>query len=943
MITEPNISFNLINLYHINGYTVNSLLRTGRTGGGVIVYAREGLAMQSCELALEMTAAECVSTIINHDNEPIYVVSIYRPPKINNQNKKAQFLNELKEILKSIPNGTKTIFCGDININLLNQDDHHVIMYENILAEYGYVKCIDQVTRSEIVMGKLTESCLDHIYVRAPLAYIQSAVIHTKISDHYPVAIAIEWNRAHRLEPSYTTLPRDAPARDPRPAAALATTRRVLDNRAVRDKLLSYNFDNLMSIDCPLKLYESINTIFAEVYNTSYINKVYNLRNRNNKQWITENHKKMLLERDRLFAIWKNEPTNMLKRINYTRYRNKCSKTLAKSKNYYDKKSILDCDKNIKKLWEKINTLLGKTRQSLDSKILNNMKGQGNEKDICNRFSKTFTEEIEDIKHNCNVKWLNRNTYVKNNLVSMRWQPVSGQDIKRIIMGQHTKKSPGCDLIRMCDLKLVVKKISPVLAKLVNLSISNHMYPDKLKEAIIRPIYKKGDCKNFSNYRPIAILSSINKIIEKCIVTQIGDFLQKNNIINASQHGFQKGRSTSTLLQNFCNEVNGHLSNKKVVVSVFFDFKKAFDTLEINTLLSAMEECGVKKPLNNWFRNYLTSRHFRVKLGDAYGDAREVKSGVPQGAGCAPLCYLMHVNSLCGVLRHSSAYMFADDLCVLRAGTDLAETCRLVQQDVDEVVKWSHDNGIVLNADKSNLLIIHSPHICLPNITPSIYTHSYECLHSNLVSCTCKPLTRQKCVTYLGIKVDENFSWTNHIEYISNKLRILLRQFYHLSCKIPTNTLKYMYQCLVDSILSYALNCYGLTFKSYIQKLETLQIRFLKLLVNKKTKNSCKANYYKLFKICKILPVSLKHKYLILTSTHGTWDRHQLLAHNHTTRSISAGKYEVPRVVNYYGDRTIEKRIPYLLNSLPADIRNESAKHKFAKSLKEFLLNNLEC
>ncbi|XP_063635107.1 uncharacterized protein K02A2.6-like [Cydia splendana] len=107
-----------------------------------------------------------------------------------------------------------------------------------------------------------------------------------------------------------------------------------------------------------------------------------------------------------------------------------------------------------------------------------------------------------------------------------------------------------------------------------------------------------------------------------------------------------------------------------------------------------MEECGVGRPLNQWFRDYLTARSFRVKVGSALSDEQVVRYGVPQGSGCGPLCYLMHVNSLCGVLRHCSAHMFADDLCTLRAGIDLEQTCRLVQEDVDAVVKWSHDNGI---------------------------------------------------------------------------------------------------------------------------------------------------------------------------------------------------------------------------------------------------------
>lgn len=432
-------------------------------------------------------------------------------------------------------------------------------------------------------------------------------------------------------------------------------------------------------------------------------------------------------------------------------------------------------------------------------------------------------------------------------------------------------------------------------------------------------------------------------MIEKIIINQINSFLQINKILNDCQHGFQKDKSTVTLLSRFTDEINTYLGDKKFVVAIFYDFKKAFDTLETNTLLKGMDECGVGQPLNCWFRDYLTSRSYRVKIGDGLSDETRVRCGVPQGSVCGPVCYLMHVNSLCGVLRHCSAHMFADDLCTLLAGTNLSETCRLVQQDIDAVVKWSHDNGIVLNSDKTKFLIIQSPYLSIAETPPLMYTHSFNCLHNSLKNCQCKHIGKVDCVTYLGVKVDVTFSWLEHINYICSKLRLLLGKFYHLSFKVPSNILKCLYLAIVDSVLGYALDCYGLTFKSYIDKLEALQIRFLKLLVNKKTRNNCKGDYSKLFKICKILPVSLKHKYLLAVNNHGSQVHNPIpIEHKHGTRSVSAGKYEVPRVNNYFGDRTLAKRLPYFLNTLPEDIRHEPNKHKFKKALKKHLLQTIK-
>lgn len=99
--------------------------------------------------------------------------------------------------------------------------------------------------------------------------------------------------------------------------------------------------------------------------------------------------------------------------------------------------------------------------------------------------------------------------------MNMRWQAVNNKQIKRVIKQMNSNKLAGCDPIRMADIKLVCDKVSPVIAKLINLYVKYKIFPSKLKQAIIRPMYKNGCHKNYNNYRPIALLSSVDKIMEK--------------------------------------------------------------------------------------------------------------------------------------------------------------------------------------------------------------------------------------------------------------------------------------------------------------------------------------------------------------------------------------------------------------------------------------------
>ncbi|KAG7310176.1 hypothetical protein JYU34_004728 [Plutella xylostella] len=355
-----------------------------------------------------------------------------------------------------------------------------------------------------------------------------------------------------------------------------------------------------------------------------------------------------------------------------------------------------------------------------------------------------------------------------------------------------------------------------------------------------------------------------------------------------------------------------------------------------------MAECGIRGPLHSWYREYLAERSHRVRVGEEHSRPQAAAGrGVPQGSGCGPLCYLMHVNSLCNVIRHCSSYMFADDLCTLRAGRDMDEVARLVQEDIDNVVRWSHDNGIVLNAEKTNLLVIQSPYSCTPTSICQLVAHSFDCFHNKCVNCKCTTIKQVPCVTYLGMCIDEKMGWTKHIEKILNKLRILLFKFKQLSFKVPISVLKTIYLSLVDSIISYGLDCYGSIFKTYMDKIENIQIKFLKLLVSKNIRKKYSNNNKALFSICKILPASLKYKYLIAINSHSTPDHKIPIHHGLNTRAAAQGKYQTVKVNNYFGGRLLQRRIPLLYNEMPIHIRNEPNKNTFSRLYKTFLLQSI--
>lgn len=238
-----------------------------------------------------------------------------------------------------------------------------------------------------------------------------------------------------------------------------------------------------------------------------------------------------------------------------------------------------------------------------------------------------------------------------------------------------------------------------------------------------------------------------------------------------------------------------------------------------------------------------------------------------------------------------------------------------------------------MNLSKTKCMLLHSPYIKAPNKTINIIGHSYECLHSKNFTCVgCENVEFVKEYRYLGLTVDCSFSWKSHINIVCSKLRSLLTQFKQLSYVVDRKTLRMLYHALPDAVLSYGLIAYGLTFPSYLDKISNLQIRFLKLLLDKKTRMQCKNNDKLYFTKCNILSVHNKVKYLLAIEQSQSSEFKTIKLYNTNLRKDMRKKYEEPRATNYYGKRTRRYLIPRLYNAIPVD--ESASKNVLKRKLK---------
>ena len=178
-------------------------------------------------------------------------------------------------------------------------------------------------------------------------------------------------------------------------------------------------------------------------------------------------------------------------------------------------------------------------------------------------------------------------------------------------------------------LKSACTIISKPLVKILNLSVATGKFPSKLKHAKIIPIFKSGDELECGNFRPISLLSNINRLFEKMMYNRVKAFIMKHDILSPAQYGFRENHSTEHARLDIVNKTQTNMDKKRFSCGIFFDLKKAFDTVDHQILLYKLNHYGIRGIVNNWFQSYLTERCQTTQIGASISKKEKVTCFLP--------------------------------------------------------------------------------------------------------------------------------------------------------------------------------------------------------------------------------------------------------------------------------------------------------------------------
>ena len=186
-----------------------------------------------------------------------------------------------------------------------------------------------------------------------------------------------------------------------------------------------------------------------------------------------------------------------------------------------------------------------------------------------------------------------------------------------------------------------------------------------MKNAEVIPLYKNKEKDLCINYRPISLLMTMSKLLEKIVYKRTYDFLDTTGQLYSSQYGFRSKHSCENAISELVGQVvKGH-NRKEHTAAIFLDLLKAFDALDHSLLLKKLELHGIRGNALCWFTSYLSNRKMRVKYcgeGEStYLNWKKVTHGTPQGSCLGPLLFLIFCNDLHQNLTYLSCIQFADD------------------------------------------------------------------------------------------------------------------------------------------------------------------------------------------------------------------------------------------------------------------------------------------
>ena len=665
--TWCNSSTNLASL-SIENYELMTDLKRDRNdtangiGGGLLVYARNGLAVLPCDENSDFN--QYCKFKVTDKSESIYIYLLYRPPNAGQASK-----DKLCELLSQAEKNS--LFIGDFNLPGVDWEagaGHGVdIKIVQVVQEHDFTQMVDFPTH-------IRGGVLDLILTNMPEKVSNIAEVgRLGKSDHYLIQFDLEMSQKNSGEKRVFRNWKKADWDNIRQGIETTVWPRAADEKSAEDtwQQLRRVIDGLVAENVPLCEFKPRKT-----------------------DWMTGD---ILREVRRRRRLWK-KARNGGSKEEYEDAAKKVKNLIRSAKRNMEKKLAHDKEGNKKHFFSYVKK---KTKSKAGTGPIVNSTGDllTDEKDMATElnqyFSSVFTrEDTTNIPEPPTMP-------TRSKLTSSF---ITSQKVRKKIQKLKAHSAAGPDAITPRLLQQCVDQLSPVLATIFRKSLDQGQVPEEWRTATVIPIFKKGSKSSSANYRPVSLTCVSCKIMESIVKDDIMAHLKRNKLIKSSQHGFMRGKSTTTNLLEFLDKLSEATDKGIDTDVVYLDFAKAFDKVPRERLLRKVAAHGIVGKVGNWIREWLSNRRQRVSVNGKLSGWQRVLSGVPQGSVLGPVLFLIFINDLdMETTANQIIKKFADDTKIaqfIRKDEDAAE----LQATLDRLTAWATKWGMEFNVGKCHVM-----------------------------------------------------------------------------------------------------------------------------------------------------------------------------------------------------------------------------------------------
>ncbi|XP_072018627.1 uncharacterized protein [Amphiura filiformis] len=569
------------------GYLVKRKDRNAN-GGGVFIAYRDnmvvnevkGIGKDSELVVLKIEVWKC---------NPIYIASFYRTP-IRDHAPLVALQSDLEKLFHhgKIP---KLILCGDFNLPSIHWQNHSISenpQYGRLVNE-SMLDLVDSLHLEQKVHKPTRKgNILDLIFTNVPDS-VQGVNVVPGMSDHEAVTANCETNvQTNKKKPRTVHIYKKA------------------NLKGIEEDLQDFsdNFHSSTEKKTCSDNWECFKEALQDAMNKYIPTK--RLSGRWNLPWMNNNIKHLMKKRRRRYDAWK----KFGDRNDLADYKNLKQEVETALKHAHDEyiEGVFEEDTGnpAKKLWSYVKSLkidkIGIPPLLYKNRLVSQPKQKAEA--LSEQYRSVFTSE--------STSHLPSKGPSKH--ATMPDIEITTNGIEKLLTALNPKKAVGPDQVSTWMLKTFASTLAPILKEIFNQSLRTGDVPADWKLANISAIFKKGERNDPANYRPVSLTSVTCKLMEHVLASSIRGYLDDNNILSTSQHGFRKKHSCETQLLGTVEDLTRSLDNREQMDCLILDFSKAFDAVPHQRLLYKLNWYGIRGQTHTWIRNWLTSRKQTVVI-----------------------------------------------------------------------------------------------------------------------------------------------------------------------------------------------------------------------------------------------------------------------------------------------------------------------------------------